>query len=800
MGGMDKSCLRQTRLASLFVRVLACLPVRGMQTVHDKPYFRKDSITGREVILMGQKMLFNHNNYKSIGPAPKESELLLDIIYNQSEDYLIRIKKNIEGFSRYKKPGTKKTLTHVQYVYRTLTNAEAFTSLFSTFSKAEKDVLAFLHDHGGKVCWDEVEHTRFTKELFTKLQSFGLVFVFPNFESPKYVVLPIEYRYLIFSNNGDKGSMLFVLRNLGTDKVKQIIFYINKKFGSNFDQSLSNVPNVAFLYNFLTTSGEVIKETLTTKQKEIISFVLQHGNDVDLNDLLSISPIPGEQSLRVSIDTIFKYHRHYYQSRQKEIKYTELQELFYMGALMFTNPYNSNKVLIPKEIFPVLAREYLVKIETSKQKIFAEIVSDVPKDKKGKSMDSLLYLLVKNIITFFLFSYTKPTQKRLLPKTAIKKCAKVLKINNVDNVDCLSIFILTEGYITSSGKKCFVLTEKGEKFFTDNMPDMDFRRAIEDFFLGTTDWNELYKAQNRVIDYYANSFNCDFKGLLYKCLKGLPHQWLKASKFMEILCVDYGFTKIRATYDEIGDAHNVYSSGQQQSEYNDLDSMFASILQTMYFLGLLDLIEGEKGISHIRLSGTAIALATNQPIKSKQKSTHTQKKLFLQPNGEVVCMQGTPQETLAELGKFAEIKKIDHTTVFELSSQSLIKGVTEFKLDFAEIIKFLAVHTGKELPQNIAYIFKQLKAKEELLTVGRCGGYIIMKDHILLEEIKNIGSIKKHIADSSELPVLFLKPDSSIKEVLRELRKKGHLPKEAKNLDIETPRFRHRYYEDDSYF
>lgn len=748
---------------------------------------------------MGQKMLFNHNDYKSIGPVPKESELLLDILYSQTDDFIILIENNIEGFSRYKKPGTKKTLTPVQYVYRTLTNAEAFTSLFSTFSKAEKDVLAFLHDRGGKVCWDEVEHTKFTKELFTKLQSFGLVFVFPNFESPKYVVLPIEYRYLIFSNNGDKGSMLFVLRNLGTDKVKQIIFYINKKFDGNFDQSLSKAPNVAFLYKFLTTRGEEIKEALTAKQKEIISFVLKHGNEVEMQDVLSISPIPGEQGWGVSIDTVFKYYRHYYQSRQKETKYTELQELFYMGVLMFANPYKSNKVLIPKEIFPVLAREYLVKIETSKQKILAGIVSDMPKGKKGKSMDSLLRMLTRNIITYIVYSYIKPTQKGLLPKTAIRKCAKILKIDNVEHIDCLSIFILLKDYVTSKGKEYFVLTQKGEKFLTEDLSAMEFWRETENFFLITTDWNELYKAQNRVIDYYTSSLNCDFKVLLYKCLKDLPHQWLRASKFMEILYVDYGFTKIRATYVKLEHSKEEYYPRQLKSEYKDLDSMFLSILQTMCFLGLLDMMEGEKGISHVRLSGTAIALATNQPIKSKQKSAHTQKKLFLQPNGEIVCMPGTPHETLIELGKFAEIKKIDHTTVFELSSQSLIKGVTTFKLDFAEIIKFLADHTGKKLPQNIAYLFKQLQAKEELLTVGRCGGYIIVKDSILLEEIKSIKPIRNHIADSSELPVLFLKPDANIKEVLRELRKKGHLPNETKDLNIETPRFRHRY-DNDSYF
>ncbi len=77
----------------------------------------------------------------------------------------------------------------------------------------------------------------------------------------------------------------------------------------------------------------------------------------------------------------------------------------------------------------------------------------------------------------------------------------------------------------------------------------------------------------------------------------------------------------------------------------------------------------------------------------------------------------------------------------------------------------------------------------------------MVKDRILLEEIKNIKSIKKHIADSSELPVLILKSDAGIKEVLRELRKKGHLPNEAKGMEPE-PVFRHKFnrYEEHDYF
>ena len=67
---------------------------------------------------MEQEMLFDHNNYNGIDPVTQESELLLDILYSQSDDFIIQVKKMIEGFSKYETPGTKRTLTHVEYVFR----------------------------------------------------------------------------------------------------------------------------------------------------------------------------------------------------------------------------------------------------------------------------------------------------------------------------------------------------------------------------------------------------------------------------------------------------------------------------------------------------------------------------------------------------------------------------------------------------------------------------------------------------------------------------------------------------------
>ncbi|MFV1976308.1 MAG: helicase-associated domain-containing protein, partial [Candidatus Scalindua sp.] len=687
------------------------------------------------------------------------------------------------------------------YVYRTLTNVEVFKSIISSLTKAEKHFLTFLCGRKGEVDWKEVKSAGFTKKILQELHLFGLVFVFPDLKNPKQVILPVEYRYLFFSNNREKESVLYAFRTLGTEKVKQITDYLNERFKGNFDPSLSKASNVGFLYNFLMTKGEEIKKTLTTKQKEIIEFVLQRGNEVELEILLDQFTTFNIHAWETSIKTIFKNSFHRFQARQHGKKYTELQELFHMGVLIFTNPEYSNNVFIPKEIFPVMAREYLVKTEAKKQKVMAEMLSGIPGHMKCKSIDSLLYMLTKNIINFLVLSYIRPTQKGLIPKTAIKKCARILRVDHVEQIDCLSIFLLLKDYVTSKGKKCFVPTQKGEKFLSGNLSVMDFWKEIEDFFLITTDWNELYKSPNRVLDYYAIPINCDFKGLLYRCMKGISHQWLKAEKFREMLYAGYDFTKISNIYDNLEHIQDEHYPTLLKSEFNDLDGMYASILQTMYYLGLLDIVESEKGITHIRLSRTAIALATNQTMDAGQKSVHTQKKIILQPNGEIVCMPGTQQDILSELGRFAEIKKIDHTIIFELSSQSVIKGVTEFKLDWAEIMKFLTNHTGKKLPQNIAYLFKQLKEKEDLLTVGRCGGYIMVKDRILLEEIKNIKSIKKHIADSSELPVLILKSDAGIKEVLRELRKKGHLPKEAKDMEPE-PVFRHKFdrYEEHDYF
>ncbi|GAX62637.1 VanRG2 [Candidatus Scalindua japonica] len=743
---------------------------------------------------MCQKMLFNHNSDKGY-----DSGLLMDILSVQSDDYIIRIKNNIKRFSQYKNPGTKNTLTNVQYVYRTLTNVEVFKSISADLTKAEKHFLSFLCGKTKKeVSWEEIKSAGFTEKLVKGLCLFGLVFIIWDLEKPKKVILPYEYRYLLFSNNRDKESVLYVLRTMGVEKVKQITDYLNENFNGKFDVSLSKASNMAFLYNFLISRGEEIKSTLTAKQKEIILFVLQRGNEVELEVLLDQFTNYNVHAWDTSINTIFNNHFYHFQARQQGDKYTELQKLFHMGALVFKNHQYSNNVLIPKEIFPLLAREYLAKAEAAKQKIMAEMISDIPNSMNGKSTDSLLQMLTRNIVIFLVFSHVKPTQKSLIPKAAIKKCARILGINHIEQIDCISIFLLLKEYITNRGRKCFVLTQKGKNLLFGKLSVMDFRKEIENFFLISTDWNELYKSPNRVLDYYAIPLNCDFKGLLYRCMKDMPHQWLKTDKFRELLYADYNFTKIDNIHDSLDHIQEEHYLIQSKSDYNDLDGMYVSIIKTMYFLGFVDIVQGEKSITHFKLSKTAIALATDQVMDVKQTKVHTEKKIILQPNGEILCMPGTQLDILSELGKFTEFKKIDHTIIFELSSKSLIKGVTNFELDLAKIKTFLTDHTGKELPQNIAYLFKQLKEKEDLLTVGTCGGYIMVKDRILLEDIKNIKSVQKHIADSNELPVLVLKSDAGIKEVLRELRKKGHLPK-VKEMEPESVQ-RFDSYEEDDYF
>ncbi|MBZ0109978.1 MAG: hypothetical protein K8F52_15100 [Candidatus Scalindua rubra] len=518
---------------------------------------------------MSQKMLFNHNSYKNDGLVPRKSGLLLDILCCQTDDYIIEIKHKIEKFSKYKKPGTKTALTPVQYVYRTLTNVEVFKSIISQLTKTETNFLAFLCDQKEEVSWKEVKSAGFTKKVVLELRLFGLVFVFPDRENPEYIILPAEYRYLLFSNNREEESVLYALRTLGVEKVKQTTDYLNERFNGNFDPSLSKASNVAFLYNFLMTRGKEIEKVLTVKQKEIILFVLQHGNKIELEILLDRFTTFDIHAGEASINTVFKKIFHRFQARQHGKKYTELQELFHMGVLVFTNPEYSNNVFIPKEIFPVLAREYLAKTEAKKKKIMAQMLSDGPGHMKCKSIDSLLYMLTKNIIVFLVFSYTRPTQKGLVPKTAIKKCAKILRVDHIEQVDCLLIFLLLKDYVTSKGKRCFVPTQKGEKFLYGNLSSMDFWKEIENFFLISIDWNELYKSPNRVLDYHTIPLNCDFKRLLYRRMRDIPHRWLKAAKFREMLYEDYDFTKILNVYDSLEHIQDGHYPAMLKSEFND---------------------------------------------------------------------------------------------------------------------------------------------------------------------------------------------------------------------------------------
>lgn len=749
---------------------------------------------------MNQLKLSKRELKVKVNDFDENSELLYNILNRISEDTLTEISENLSVYSKYKPPMSRQSLTITQYVYRTLAAFDTFSSIYLHLPKEKKDLISNIIERGGKVDWSAFRDTiniRFLREL----QSYGLVFILPDGINPEYVVLPIEFRFhlVLPHHEQDQEGLFLAFKYLGGENIKKIAFYINEIFKCNHNADLSKASHAAFIYDFFTTRGPDIKKKLTQKHKEIILYIVENGNKVDLDDIMQKYPMQDGKGHTIYPGEIYQSYKPFVSKHKEKIKHAEVRELFLMGVLMIRNPDWDTKVFIPSEIFPTVASEYLENLVKKKQDLLSETVSTSPPGKTSIS-DHSIYSLAKKILMFLVYSYVKSTKKGGISKSSIKKCAKALNTDNAEHIDCLSMFILLNGYATNSRDSYFILADKGNNLLMDKMPHGNFWKGIGDFFLTTIDWNEMYLAPNRLTNTSSDSLNRNIKMLIYKCLVELPHQWLKTVKLKELLYSDYEFTKIRTYYDKEINITDGRYSGYQKPEYQSLDGTFFSVLRTMHYLGLLDVVDAEKGCSHVRLSKTIKALMTQQQIETKQATIKLHGKIIIQPNNEIICMPGIRPEIMSMLGKFTEIKKIDHTITFELSQQSLTKGHVEFELEFSQIKEFLVNYSEKAIPQNINYMFKQMKSKEDLLTVGRSGGYIIANDNILMEEIKNLKALEKYIDDSCVLPVLLLKPDANIKEALRVLRKKGYLPKEAKNMTVQTPSHKHTLHDDDYYF
>jgi hypothetical protein len=181
-----------------------------------------------------------------------------------------------------------------------------------------------------------------------------------------------------------------------------------------------------------------------------------------------------------------------------------------------------------------------------------------------------------------------------------------------------------------------------------------------------------------------------------------------------------------------------------------------------------ELIEDEFGI-HISPLGKAI-LTNDISLFPKQIERH----FTIRPNFEVVASKNLDPSIRWELGKIAELLRIDDDVTYKLSRQSIYHTLQEGKT-VEEIVSFLDTYAVKPIPENV---------KETIIEWTSTYGRISFIDAVLLrcdtaslaQELKESKKISKFLIEQIA-PTYFIIRHKEHPKLVEVLEEENYMPK-----------------------
>ncbi len=157
---------------------------------------------------------------------------------------------------------------------------------------------------------------------------------------------------------------------------------------------------------------------------------------------------------------------------------------------------------------------------------------------------------------------------------------------------------------------------------------------------------------------------------------------------------------------------------------------------------------------------------------------------YVMDNFEILVSSKYPNDKLAFLGRFTNLKKEDNVLIYEINKKSIIKGINR-GLSIDNIINFLKENSLNPIPQNIIHSIYEWGNYVNLVSIEE-GKFLVIKDRMIYEKIISLLE-SSSIEDFSNFFILKIKKD----DVLRKLEKAEliFIEKENKinedNIDIQ---------------
>ncbi len=151
---------------------------------------------------------------------------------------------------------------------------------------------------------------------------------------------------------------------------------------------------------------------------------------------------------------------------------------------------------------------------------------------------------------------------------------------------------------------------------------------------------------------------------------------------------------------------------------------------------------------------------------------------IVQPTHDVIVPPDLKLKTFYHLNEMASIKTMDVMAILAITKESVREGL-DAGLRGEEMLEFLRRGSRTPVPNSMVQLVKECSEKHGEVNMGFAGGYIVIDDAPLLEQIRINKKISPHIKDIVDNRLVLLNSDVDVKRLARELQKIGFMPRLA---------------------
>jgi hypothetical protein len=682
----------------------------------------------------------------------------------------------------------------VDHLYPRLQMTQYFNPAYAKLTNDERELIAFLVIHGGDLSREEVLRRQFNgdeetyKELMERLGCKGFAFEDDLSDEEVGAVLvgvPEPYIRYIDLPSYWEGYLGYFLRDMTTPQLKSLG---NTRLGIELKSSKKNYLISQIRSRLLDPKR--LREylgNLTESERQVFDLIVAKRGVCVYRDLLESG-----------------HQKRYDHSRADHINHlVDGSGLIFMAG-QGENKY-SNLVMVPRDIHYMATHEFRRDDRSLSQ---LDTVSIISREKHPSFVADNSNNILRDLVVFA--GYINANMVRTLAnggigKKDLKKIQPLLSSNKTPKyASFLALFLITEKFIISVGE-----TWKVSNTFPRWLEDSaNCYRHLFAFWLDTNEWNEEYLEGDTVHaeTFPANLVNItELRKIVLRNLEAVPPgRWLKFRAWADTVMP------------QIEQAMSKRAAAASLDKFNrTMPNILESIVgECLYWLGLATIgMDDAGGLGYLGQRGSDSSKGGRRRGKGERaadefafrmtplgeaalrsawaetgklfEGQHTEHLLTLRynvenftvmPSMEVIAPPDLSLRALYHLNEFCDVRTVDVMTTFAITRESLRKGMDK-GLRAEDIQRFLVDNSRQaELPDTVRHLIRECSSKHGEVRLGFAGGYLLVEDERLVEELRNSRRLKTSIKDVIDNRVVLLNNDVDVKKLGKILQKMGYMP------------------------